>query len=281
MKTSSVKKSIPGKSFFLVCTLVLLSVSCCRRPSDEWKLGVQSYTFHKFTCVETLDKLQTLGVNCVEVYFGQRLGEGFGDQTMDFRMDEATRTKLREIFEAKNVTVVACGVVICSSEEEWEQLFRFAQSMGISLITCEPERKHLNFVEQLTGKYAIDIAVHNHPQPSAYWHPDTLMAALEGRSDRMGVCADVGHWKREGIDPVKALEQVSPRLKSLHFKDIKAPEAGEAEQHDVIWGTGVCDVKGMLEVLRKNKFNGLMSIEYEYNWDNSVPDIQQSIKILQ
>jgi sugar phosphate isomerase/epimerase len=280
MKTSPVKKIVFGLSLLMMAA-ALVVLSCNRRTSDGWKLGAQSYTFHKFSYVETMDKLQTLGLNYVEVFFGQRLGEGFGDQTMDFHMDEATRAKLLEVSKAKNVAIVASGVVICESGEEWEQLFRFAKSMGISIITCEPRREHLDIVEQLTEKYAIDVAIHNHPQPSAYWHPDTLTAVLEGRSKRMGVCADVGHWKREGIDPVKALEQVSPRLKSLHFKDIKAPEEGEAEQHDVIWGTGVCDVKGMLEVLRKNRFDGLMSIEYEYNWDNSVPDIQQCMKALQ
>jgi len=262
--------------FLTLCT-VLVS---CQKTSCPWKTGAQSYTFHKFTFMETLDKLQTLGLQYVEVYFGQRLGEGFGEQRMDFMMDKATQTKVLEAAKAKNVQIMASGVVICDNEQEWEQLFRFAKDMGISIITCEPMPEHLDFVEKLVDRYQIDIAIHNHPQPSNYWHPDMVMKALEGRSLRMGVCADVGHWKREGIDPVKALEQVSRRLKSLHFKDVKAPEENEEEQHDVIWGTGVCDVPAMLEILKKIKFNGLMSIEYEYNWDNSVPDINQCLEMM-
>jgi sugar phosphate isomerase/epimerase len=230
--------------------------------------------------VETLDKLQTLGLQYVEIYYGQRLGDDFDEQRMDFRMDTATRIKLLEALQTKGITMAASGVVICESEEEWEQLFQFAKEMGISLITCEPKREHLDFVEKMCDQYQIDIAIHNHPQPSNYWHPDSVMNALEGRSLRMGVCADVGHWKREGIDPVKCLEQVAGRLKSLHFKDVKVPEEGEAEQHDVIWGTGICDVPAMLDVLKNIKFNGLMSIEYEYNWDNSVPDIKQCLEMM-
>jgi sugar phosphate isomerase/epimerase len=79
---------------------------------------------------------------------------------------------------------------------------------------------------------------------------------------------------------VKALEQVGSRLKSLHFKDIKAPEEGEEEQRDVIWGTGICDVPTMLQVLKNVNFTGLMAIEYEHNRDDSVPDIRECLEML-
>ena len=266
------------KIYLFTLALCAACLSCQKAPTIPWKVGAQSYTFHRFTFQETLDKLQTLGLQYVEVYYGQSLGESFGEQKMDFRMEKATQTKVLEVAEAKNVKIVASGVVICDSEEEWEELFQFAKGMGISTITCEPKSEHMDWVEKLVEKYQIDIAIHNHPQPSSYWHPDLVMKALEGRSQRMGVCADVGHWKREGIDPVKALEQVGGRLKSLHFKDVKAPEAGEMEQHDVIWGTGICDVPAMLQALQKINFTGLMSIEYEHNWDNSVPDIKESLE---
>ena len=48
-------------------------------------------------------------------------------------------------------------------------------------------------------------------------------------------------------------------------------------QHDVIWGKGILDVKGMLQELKRQNFKGYFSIEYEYNWENSVPDIKQCV----
>ena len=45
----------------------------------------------------------------------------------------------------------------------------------------------------------------------------------------------------------------------------------------MIWGTGILDLKGMLKELKKQNFRGVFSIEYEYNWDNSVPDIKDCI----
>jgi sugar phosphate isomerase/epimerase len=73
------------------------------------------------------------------------------------------------------------------------------------------------------------------------------------------------------------LKKLDGRVISLHFKDI-APKIEGEEQHDVIWGTGILDVKEMLKILKKQGFKGVFSIEYEYNWDNSVPDIKKSIE---
>jgi sugar phosphate isomerase/epimerase len=261
----------------LVCLCSICAAG--QKTLHRWKLGVQAFTFHKFTFMETLDRLDSLGLHHVEVYFGQPLGEGFDNQTMDYSMDTPTIEKLKAAAKRRNVGITACGVVVCNSESEWEKLFDFAKRMGISLITCEPQTEHLDCVERLAEKYKIDVAIHNHPKPSLYRHPDLLMKALEGRGKRMGVCADVGHWKREGIEPVEALEKVSARLKSLHFKDIKLALADETPEqlHDVVWGTGSCNIAGMIELLKRIKFDGLMSIEYEYNWYNSVPDIRKCI----
>src|SRR2546422_5044852 len=41
------------------------------------------------------------------------------------------------------------------------------------------------------------------------------------------------------------------------------------------YGTGVSDVPGILEELKNQGFQGNISVEYEFNWDNSVPEIAQ------
>ena len=37
------------------------------------------------------------------------------------------------------------------------------------------------------------------------------------------------------------------------------------------------DVPAMLGILEEQGFKGYFAIEYEYNWDNSVPDIRKCI----
>ena len=61
----------------------------------------------------------------------------------------------------------------------------------------------------------------------------------------------------------------------FHFKDInKASPKG----YDVPWGTGVCNVKGMLDEAYRQKFRGLVYVEYDRDWENSLPEIAQSVK---
>ncbi len=272
------RRTICKSAVLLLVLATSLSLSAQKRKLKEagWELGVQSYTFHKFSFQEAIDKVNQLGLNAIEVYFGQPLGEGM-EGTMDFRMDRKTQQLVLDYARSKKVKIVACGVVICKDEPEWKQLFEFADQMGIRVITCEPEYKHLNYVDQLANEYAIDVAIHNHPKPSNYWNPDLFLEAVDGLSDRIGACVDVGHWKRMGIDPIEGLKKYEGRLKVLHFKDIMEKEVDEPEQHDVIWGTGILDMNGMLSELKRQGFEGLFSIEYEHNWENSVPDIQKSI----
>lgn len=239
-----------------------------------WLLGAQSYTYHQFTFGETLDRMQKLGLKYVEIYYGQELGAGL-EGNMDYKMDKNTRKKVLELAKSKGIHIVASGVVICETNEEWDQLFEFAKAMGIKTISSEPALSQLDYVEKLADQYHIDVAIHNHPKPSTYWNPEDLMKALEGRSKHLGSCADVGHWKRMGIEPVDALKKCKGRIKILHMKDVG--EGGPAA-HDVIWGTGVCNVKGILKELKQQNFKGLFSIEYEYHEENPDPDMGECIR---
>jgi sugar phosphate isomerase/epimerase len=272
-------KNIFFKTGILLAAIALSMNACTQNDKLDragWKLGVQSYTFHKFSFKEAVDKVNQLGLNYIEVYYGQPLGEGI-EGTMDFKMDKKIRNKVIEYAKSKDVKIIASGVIICKDESEWDQLFEFADAMGIEIITCEPEYKHLKYVDELANKFNIDVAIHNHPKPSNYWNPDMFLEAIDGLSPRIGACPDVGHWARMGLDPVECLKKIEGRVKSLHFKDIKEEVGEEEERHDVIWGTGALDLEGMLKELKRQDFSGLFSIEYEHNWENSVPDIEKSI----
>ena len=75
----------------------------------------------------------------------------------------------------------------------------------------------------------------------------------------------------------------------LHFKDLMADEPrpqdatakkkSEAKpMHDVPWGGGVGNVKAQMAELKRQHFHGAFCVEYEYNWDNSVPEIAECVK---
>ena len=271
------------KKLFIVAVTVLAvtAVGCSPKQTKAekygWKLAMQSYTFHKVSFEEALDKTAGLGVKYIEAFPGHRLGGKWGDQVFGYGMDEKTRKEILDLAASKGVKIVGSGDFVPSSQGDWEKEFEFAKAMGLEYISAEPPMADWDIVEKLSDKYGIAVSVHNHPKPSTYWSPDSLLKAVSSRSSRLGSCADVGHWKRCGLDHLECLRKLNGRIISLHFKDI-APETAVDGPHDVIWGTGVLDVPSMFRILKDQGFKGYFAIEYEYNWDNSVPDIKKCIE---
>jgi len=241
-----------------------------------WQLGTQAYTFKNFTFFEAVDKAAAMGLKYIEAFPGQRIG-GVGENTAKFHpgMNEKDRARVKKKLADAGVKLAAFGVITLGKAEDWRKLFVFARDMQIPVITSEPAPDQLDLVEKLCDEFKIKLAIHNHPKPSRYWNPDTVLGVITGRSKRIGFCADTGHWRRSGLDPLACLKKCEGRIISLHIKDLNQKER---PAHDVPWGTGVNDVWAMLSELKRQKFAGLFSIEYEYNWNNSMPEIRQCIQ---
>lgn len=242
--------------------------------APDWKLAYQSFTFKNFTFEEGLQKANELGLDYVEAYRAQKLTAENSKQT-HFDSDEATLEEMKQLLNKYQIKMINYGVVKGKNQQEWKRIFEFARKMGVETLVAEPEPSQFDFLEKLCDEYNINIAIHNHPQPSPYWEPDSILKYVSGRSHRIGACADVGHWVRSGLNPVECLKKLEGRIISIHFKDLN--ENGR-DAHDVPWGTGISNVPAMLQELKKQEFKGVFSIEYEYNWDNNVPEIAQSIE---
>jgi sugar phosphate isomerase/epimerase len=241
---------------------------------EGWKVGSQAYTFRLFSLEETLEKLNSIGVKYVELYPGQKISKS-GDATTDFMtITAADKAKIKSLLKKYAIEPVGYGVVN-ASDEDLPKLFDFAKEMGIGILTSEAKPNQFDQIEKLCEEYQIKIALHNHPVPNYYWHPEVAVRLLEGRSDLMGVCADIGHWVRSGLDPVHSLKMLEGRVISLHIKDLN--KFGVREAHDLPWGTGTSNVAGVLHELHRQGFQGVFSAEYEHNWENNLPDVKESI----
>lgn len=259
-----------------------ISTSCTssgtktKAEQQGWQLSVQSYTFHLFTAIEALDKTAELGVKFIEIYPGQRMGEGFNDAVFGYQLNEEQRETLKKEAQSRDVKIISSGVWT-AQKEEWEAIFSFAKYMEMEFISAEPAREDWDLVEQLAEKYQVKVAVHNHPSENSYWKPEILLNSIEGRSSLLGACVDVGHYKRMGLEPVPSLKRLEGKIISLHFKDI-APKREEETLEDVIWGEGILNVEKMMEELKRQNFKGYFTIEYEADWENNVPNIKESIE---
>lgn len=259
------------------CTVMLLGLAVqLSAQKADWKVGIQTYTFHNSTLMETLDKTRQLGLGYAEAFFFQELGAPFPKETyLNYDLSDDNCALLRHEFKKRGIKPIAFGVASYGKNEEWDAFFAFAHKIGAQIVTVEPELSQLDYVESLAKKYKMEVAIHNHPNPSIYASADVVVKALKGRSPLMGVCADIGHWKRVGEDPMANLRKLDGRIKVAHLKDLNE------QMVDATWGTGILPVKAFVNELKRQGFKGLISIEYE-NFDaDQIRDIAESLKYLE
>jgi sugar phosphate isomerase/epimerase len=244
---------------------------------EGWQLGIQLWTFNKYTFYEAIEKTASLGVTWIEAFPGQVLSKDNPDVKFDHEMAASFRKKVLSDLAQKGLRLVNYGVVgLPNDEVACRKVFDFAKEMGIETIVSEPPDEAWDLIDRLCQEYKINVAIHNHPQPSHYWNPDKVLEVSNGRSKYIGACADVGHWMRSGVKPLEALKKLEGRLISFHFGDLD--KFGDKDAHDVPWGAGVGGLDAILVELQRQKFRGVFSVEYEYNWEASVPEVKQSIE---
>jgi len=261
--------------YLLILTL-FLGVQAWAQKAPEakagWLLGTQAYTFRLFTLDDALRKTDSCGLKNIEIYGGQKIGGGI-DGVVDFKMSAEDRQKLKNLFKKYGISVNAFGVINAKNEAEWTQLFEFAKDLGVKVINTEPNPDQFAYIIPLAEKYKIKLGIHNHPKPSRYWHPDSVSKYI-GNSPWIGACVDLGHYVRSGVDPIEAMKKLDGRIVSFHFKDVVP--GGNGRYHDVIWGNGQSKVDEAIAEMKRQKFKGPISAEYEHNWENSAPEVAQS-----
>lgn len=240
----------------------------------NWKIGVQMWTFRMFTFAQALDKVDSAGVKYIEAFWGQPLGDGLKD-SFGIRMSDESKAKIKQLLQSKGISIVAMGVIAPGTREEWKKAFDLAKDFGLSYITAEPRKDQWNMVDSMAGSYGIKVAIHDHPKPDMYWSPDSVLAAIQGHPN-IGACADLGHWARNGINPVDALKKLAGHVYGVHLKDIT--KFGQVDAADTVVGKGVIDFPPIFQELKRQHFSGMFSIEHESNWYNSVPDVIETVK---
>jgi len=242
-------------------------------------IGCQAYTFNRFTLFEAIEKTVQAGGKVIEFYPGQKLSKDEPKVAWDHNASAETIEKVKAKLAETKIKAVNYGVVgIPKEEAEARKVFEFARTMGLLAITTESVEA-IDTIEKLVKEYDIKVGFHDHPKRAdnpnyRMWDPQYVLSVVKDRDPRIGSCADTGHWLRSGLNPVDCLRILKGRIVSSHLKDLneKAPGA-----HDVPYGAGVADIPAVLQELKAQHFDGNISIEYEYHWENSTPEVGQCI----
>jgi sugar phosphate isomerase/epimerase len=284
---STIQHMIRSQTFCtsLAGALLLLatpSLSGAPIPEDcltgGFAMGCQAYTFNHFTLFEAIEKTAAAGAKVIELPTNQKVSPDdptvFNHNASDDLL-EKVKAKLAE----HHLRAVNYGVIpIPRDEAGARKIFEFARKMELYAVITESVEA-MDTIEKLVKEFDIRVGIHNHPhQPNnpnyRVWDPNYVLSVVKDRDSRIGSCADTGHWVRSGLKPVDCLRILQGRVVSSHLKDLDrmGPEA-----HDVPYGTGVSDIPGILDELKRQKFVGNLSVEYEYHWTNSLPEVAQCI----
>jgi sugar phosphate isomerase/epimerase len=245
---------------------------------NDFPVAVQCWTFRKFSFFEALEKIKELGIRFVQPYPGQLLDGKDPNLRFDHNLPDDQIERIKRRLRELDLVLVGYGVVgFENTEESARKVFEFARKLGIRTIVTEPADDEFSLIERMVKKYGIHVAIHNHPVPSKYARPETVIYRVDGLDPAIGACADTGHWMRSGVNPVEALRALKGRIQDVHLKDLN--EFGNKEAYDVPFGQGKANIHDILAELTVQDYAGYICIEHEKkeDVDNPSPAIQKGL----
>lgn len=231
---------------------------------DIFSLGMAGYTFKGLSIERTIEIMNYIGVNYLSV--------------KDFHMPlNSTQEQIDSVigkFRAAGITVYTVGVIYMKTEESVDQAFEYARMAGVKMIVGAPDYNLLPYVEKKVKKYDIRLAIHNHgPDNPLYPNATDIWNHINDMDPRMGICIDIGHTVRDGQDPAVDVERYASRIFDVHTKDVTG---ATKEGKTVETGRGVIDIPKFVASLRKIKYSGKCSLEFEKEMKDNLPGIAES-----
>lgn len=236
-----------------------------KKSKIAFKLGLASYSLREFKRPEALAMCKRAG-----------LGEiAFKDMHLSLKSSDEECATAAEECKKYGIRLYGAGVVYMRKEDEIENAFRYAKAAGMDTIIGVPEIPHLPLVEKLVKETGIRLAIHNHgPGDGKYGDPQKVYDAIKEFDVRIGLCLDIGHTFRLGINPSEVVKRFPERIHDLHIKDMTA---SDEKGQGCICGRGAIDFAEFFQTLIDVKYDKVASFEYEIDGRDPLPGLMESV----
>jgi sugar phosphate isomerase/epimerase len=236
-------------------------------PKPLFELGLASYTCRSLSLAQTLVIANRVNLTHIALK----------DVHLPLSSTPAQIQAAAAQVRAAGLDLYGGGVIYMYSETDVNQAFDYAKIAGMRVIIGVPLPNLLPLVDRRVKEYDIKVALHNHgPGDITYPTPETVYESIKNFDQRIGLCNDVGHTARSGLDVAATIAQFGDRLLDVHMKDeTVATGSGTCTEA----GRGVIDLPAVMRALVKINYTGLVSFEYEKpNFDKDpLPGLAESV----
>src|SRR5262245_28942887 len=183
------------------------------------RVGITSYSVRRLSLDDAIKATRRLGLGYISL--------------KDFHLPmNSTTDQRREVAEKirqAGLKLMGCGVVYMKNDEQQiRNAFEYARDAGIPTIVASPDPAAIAIVDRIVKEFNIRIAIHNHgPEDKLYPTPESVAKAITGYDSRIGLCIDIDHTTRAGLDAAREIRKYASRLYELHYRDIDTRAPGE------------------------------------------------------
>ncbi len=232
---------------------------------DLFKLGIAGYSFVHFKLDQALEMMKKVDVHylCIK------------DFHLPFNSTAEQITAFHETLKKSGVTGYAVGPIYMKTTQEIDNGFDYARRVGVKLIVGVPNEDLLPYIDKKVKEYDMRYAIHIHGPDIKLWpNASSVIDAVKNLDPRIGLCFDMGHDMRFGDDPIADLEKYNKRIFDIHLKNVTA---ASKDGKTCELGRGVIDVPAFVAMLRKVKYDGCCSLEYEKDMKDPLAGIAESV----
>jgi sugar phosphate isomerase/epimerase len=230
------------------------------------KLGVASYSLRELSRTDAIAAIQALRSKYVNIKSFHLPYESSPDEL----------AAGRQAFEDSGLMIVGGGLITLQQDDDDDirTYFEYASAAGMPLMVIAPTPTTLPRIERFVHEYDIKVAIHNHgPEDQYFPGPRDALPIIRDMDPRVGLCVDLGHTTRTGVDIVEALTEAGDRVLDIHAKDLKDLLVRESQ---CIVGEGAMPMPAIFSQLAEMRYAGYVNLEYEIDAQSPLPGMQQS-----
>lgn len=232
---------------------------------DPFRLAMAGYTFAKFDLDDTLVMMQRAGVRYLAI------------KDFHLPLDSPQEVIDETLMKLKSAGIEAYGVgpISMKTEAEVDRAFAYTRRVGVKILVAISNYDMLPYINRKVKEYDTQVAIHNHgPDTDIFSSASDIWKNIKALDARMGICLDIGHTTRLGLDCTEEFLACRERIFDMHICDIDIPDK---KGKCVEAGRGIINFPAFVKALRKTKYSGTCSLEYWKDRTDPLPGITESI----